>query len=58
MVSIGDKFSSIEEARKAIRQYTIDDSELYAFHKSDQRLNDTAKERPNRARGSVEGVES
>jgi hypothetical protein len=37
MVSIGDKFSLIEEARKAIRQYTIDDGELYVFHKLDQK---------------------
>ena len=37
MVQIGDEFSSIEEARKAIRQYTIDDGESYAFQKSDQK---------------------
>lgn len=34
---MGDEFSLIKEARKAIRQYTIDDSESYAFHKSDQK---------------------
>jgi hypothetical protein len=37
MVSIGDEFSLIEDARKAIRQYTIDDGESYAFYKSDQK---------------------
>ena len=37
MINISDKFFSIKEARKAIRQYTINDSESYAFHKSDQK---------------------
>jgi zinc finger SWIM domain-containing protein 3 len=37
MISIGDEFTSIEEARRAIRESIIDDGESYAFLKSDQK---------------------
>ena len=37
MISIGNKFPSIEEAQRAIRQFTIDNSKLYTFLKLDQK---------------------
>ena len=37
MVEIGDEFSSIKEAQEAIRRSILDDGELYAFQKSDQK---------------------
>lgn len=37
MVNINDEFSSIENARQAIRRHTLDDGESYTIQKSDQK---------------------